>query len=123
MSIGAFSVSLPVKDLKSSTVFYSRLGFEPFAGDGETWSILFDGTTVIGIFQGAISETALTFNPGWSGPGIPAEEFEDVRALKTRLAETGVAILDDTTTDSAEGPASFKVKDPDGNEILFDQHV
>lgn len=123
MSIGAFSISLPVKDLKASTAFYARLGFEPFAGDGESWSILFDGSTVIGIFQGAIEETALTFNPGWSGPGIPADDFEDVRNLRSRLAGDGVEILEDTTADSAEGPASFKIVDPDGNEILFDQHV
>lgn len=123
MSIGAFSVSLPVEDLEASTEFYSHLGFEPFAGDDETWSILFDGATVIGLFQGAIEDMALTFNPGWSGPGTPAEEFEDVRELRARLAGEGFAIFEDTTSDSTEGPASFKIKDPDGNEILFDQHV
>lgn len=123
MSVGAFSVSLPVQDLKESTAFYSRLGFEPFAGDGDSWSILFDGATVIGIFQGVIEDSALTFNPGWSGPGIHADEFEDVRDLRARLSGAGVEILEDTTADSAEGPASFKIKDPDGNEILFDQHV
>jgi catechol 2,3-dioxygenase-like lactoylglutathione lyase family enzyme len=123
MSVGAFSLSLPVKDLKESTTFYAKLGFEPFAGDGESWSILYDGATVIGVFQGAIEKTALTFNPGWAGPGVPAEEFEDVRALRTRLAADGIEVLEDTTEDSAEGPASFKIQDPDGNEILFDQHV
>jgi len=123
MSVGAFSVSLPVEDIQASTAFYARLGFEPVGGDGESWSILYDGATVIGIFKGMFKETALTFNPGWSGPGVPAEEFEDVRALRARLADAGVEFLGDTTAESPEGPASFRIQDPDGNVILFDQHV
>jgi lactoylglutathione lyase len=123
LELGTFSVSLSVKDMAVSRDFYENLGFTMIAGDGETWTILANGTTVIGLFHGMFDSNILTFNPGWTGLGLPAEEFTDVRELSTRLSELGIEPSDDTTADAASGPASFKVTDPDGNVILFDQHV
>ncbi len=123
MELGAFSVSLAVKDMAVSRAFYEPLGFSMVGGDGESWTILANGTTVIGLFQGMFEGNILTFNPGWSGIAEELEEFTDVRELRARLAERGVEASGDTTADAGSGPASFSVTDPDGNVILFDQHV
>ena len=123
MRLGAFSVSLAVKDLAASRAFYEKLGFTEFAGDAsQNWLILKNGETVIGLFQGMFERNMLTFNPGWDGSAQPLDEFTDVRELQRRLKEQGVQLqaeADETTA----GPAYFMVLDPDGNPILVDQHV
>ena len=123
MELGAFSVSLAVKDMVVSRDFYSKLGFEMVAGDGETWTIVANQSVAIGLFQGMFESNILTFNPGWEGLGAPLEEFTDIRELSSELAAAGLAPIDDTTRETSTGPASFTLTDPDGNAILFDQHV
>lgn len=123
MELGAFSVSLAVKDIQASQVFYEKLGFTVFGGDAsQNWLILKNGDHVIGLFQGMFENNILTFNPGWDQNAQKLATFTDVRDLQKRLKAQGVALMseaDETTT----GPASFVVIDPDGNPILFDQHV
>ena len=123
MDLGAFSVSLTVKDLAASRAFYEKLGFVVFGGEQEhKWLIMKNGTTVIGLFEGMFEKNLLTFNPGWDADAQAVPAFTDVRELQRRLEAQGVAITtkaDPTTT----GPASFVVEDPDGNPILVDQHV
>jgi len=123
MDVGTFSVSLAVKDMGASRDFYEKLGFAMVAGDGATWTIVANGTKAIGLFEGMFDSNILTFNPGWQGLGEPAASFTDVRDLSAALAAAGLETADDTTSDSPSGPASFTVVDPDGNVILFDQHV
>lgn len=93
------------------------------AGDGETWTIVANQSVAIGLFQGMFEGNILTFNPGWEGLGAPLEEFTDIRELSSELAAAGLAPIDDTTRETSTGPASFTLTDPDGNAILFDQHV
>jgi catechol 2,3-dioxygenase-like lactoylglutathione lyase family enzyme len=123
MELGAFSISLAVKDLEASRAFYEKFGFTPFHGDAsQNWLILKNGEHVIGLFQGMFERNILTFNPGWDQSAQPIVPFTDVRELQGRLKAQGVAIqqeADEATT----GPASFLVEDPDGNPILVDQHV
>jgi catechol 2,3-dioxygenase-like lactoylglutathione lyase family enzyme len=123
MQLGAFSVSLAVKDMASSRNFYETLGFAMVGGEGETWTIMANQTTAIGLFHGMFESNMLTFNPGWVGLGEEAEEFTDVRVLSDQLKAAGIEPVENTTTDTSNGPASFIVTDPDGNTILFDQHV
>jgi lactoylglutathione lyase len=123
MDLGAFSVSLAVKDLAASRAFYSKLGFEMIAGDGETWTIVGNQSGVIGMFQGMFEGNILTFNPGWAGPGQPMEDYTDIRVLRDRFEANGLDPEGDTTGKAPSGPASFTLLDPDGNAILFDQHV
>ena len=122
MNLGAFSLSLAVKDLASSREFYEKLGFESFGGDPQqNWLILKNGDHVIGLFQGMFEENILTFNPGWDQGGKEIESFTDVRELQRELKNRGIALTseaDETTT----GPASLMISDPDGNLILIDQH-
>lgn len=123
MQLGNFSVSLAVKDISASRAFYSKLGFEVVGGDpAQNWQILRNGDTTIGLFQGMFEKNIMTFNPGWSPQAEPLDEFTDVRELQRILKERGVEFsteVDESTT----GPASFVLEDPDGNPILFDQHV
>ena len=122
MELGVFSVSLAVKDLQASKAFYEKLGFTVFAGNGQNWQIMKNGTTVIGLFQGMFEKNILTFNPGWDSNAQLVEGFTDVRELQRQLKAQGVTLMseaDETTT----GPASFVAVDPDGNPILVDQHV
>lgn len=123
MELGASSISLAVKDLAASQTFYGKLGFEVFAGDAaEHWLILKNGEQVIGLFQGMFDRNIITFNPGWDRNAQELDSFTDVRELQRRLKAQGVRIeqeADENTT----GPASFVVVDPDGNPLLFDQHV
>ena len=123
MKLGAFSVSLAVKDLEASRAFYEKLGFTASGGDEDQgWLILKNGSTVLGLFQGMFELNMLTFNPGWDQDAQPLEEFTDVRDLQKSLREAGVAFeaeADETTS----GPASFMLIDPDGNPVLIDQHV
>jgi len=123
MELGAFSVSLSVEDMAISRAFYEKLGFGMVAGDGETWTIVSNGATVIGLFHGMFEGNMLTFNPGWEGLGTGVDDFTDVRELRAQLAAVGVEPISDTTAESPSGPASFMVADPDGNVILVDQHV
>ena len=122
MNLGAFSLSLAVKDLASSRDFYEKLGFESFGGDPQqNWLILKNGDHVLGLFQGMFEEKILTFNPGWDQGGKEIESFTDVRELQRELKNRGIALTseaDETTT----GPASLLISDPDGNLILIDQH-
>ncbi len=123
MNLGAFSVSLTVKDLEASRAFYEKLGFEVVGGDpSENWLILRNGLHTIGLFHGMFDKNILTFNPGWDYQARPVGEFTDVRELQRRLKAAGVS-LEVETDESTTGPASFIVVDPDGNPILVDQHV
>ncbi len=123
MQLGAFSISLSVKDIAASRAFYEKFGFEVLGGNqDENWLILKNGETVIGLFQGMFEGNLLTFNPGWDQNAKPVEPFTDVREIQRRLKEQGVALspeADETTS----GPAYFSAVDPDGNGILVDQHV
>ena len=123
MDLGAFSVSLAVKDLAASKAFYEKLGFKSFAGNAEqNWLILKNGDHVIGLFQGMFEKNILTFNPGWDQSAQRVAGFTDVRELQRRLKAQGVE-LTQQADESTTGPASFVAVDPDGNPILVDQHV
>jgi lactoylglutathione lyase len=123
MDLGAFSVSLSVKDLEASKRFYEKLGFAPVMGEAaEGWLILKNGAHVIGLFQGMFERNSLTFNPGWDGDANAVASFTDVRELQRRLKEQGVEFVSEVD-ESGSGPGSFIVVDPDGNPILVDQHV
>ena len=123
MELGAFSISLAVKDIEASRAFYEKFGFKAFGGDAsQNWLILKNGDHVIGLFQGMFEKNILTFNPGWDSNASKLDTFTDVRDLQRQLKAQGVQLMteaDETTT----GPASFVVVDPDGNPILVDQHV
>ncbi|MDJ0792678.1 MAG: VOC family protein [Woeseiaceae bacterium] len=122
MKLGAFSVSLAVKDLAVSRDFYEKLGFEKFGGDPEhNYLIMKNGDHVIGLFQGMFDKNMLTFNPGWDQSCGELDDFTDVRDLQKHLKEKGIA-LDMEADESSEGPASLMITDPDGNPILIDQH-
>ena len=123
MTLGAFSTSLAVKDLQKSKHFYEVLGFEQFHGDADQgWLIMKCGDTVIGLFQGMFDKNMMTFNPGWDGNAQALESFEDVRAIQQRLKSAGIELVSEAD-ETSTGPANFMVLDPDGNPILFDQHV
>jgi len=123
MKLGAFSVSLSVKDLNASKSFYEHLGFSVFGGDIEkNYLIMKNETSLIGLFQGMFENNILTFNPGWDSSAQAVDDFDDVRSIQKTLKAKGIQLVteaDDATT----GPASFMVADPDGNVILIDQHV
>jgi catechol 2,3-dioxygenase-like lactoylglutathione lyase family enzyme len=123
MELGAFSISLNVKDVKTSKSFYENLGFTVFAGNiDDNWIIMKNGNAVIGLFQGMFERKILTFNPGWDENANNLKSFTDVREIQQRLKKSGIPIeteADETTS----GPASLIVIDPDGNPILVDQHI
>jgi lactoylglutathione lyase len=121
--LGAFSISLNVKDIHVSKNFYSKFGFEQVGGNiDQNWLILRNGKTTIGLFQGMFDENILTFNPGWDEFGNPLEAYEDIREIQARLKKEGIPFIS-TVEDATKGPGNFTVKDPDGNTILVDQHV
>ncbi len=123
MNPGAFCISLSVKDIQASKLFYENLGFTVFAGDIEqNWLIMRNEATVIGLFQGMFDKNILTFNPGWDQNAAALESFTDVRELQKQLKMKGVK-FDAEADEETSGPASFIISDPDGNPILFDQHV
>ena len=123
MELGAFSVSLTVKDIEASRDFYENFGFEVFGGDlSQNWLIMKNGDSVIGLFQGMFEENILTFNPGWDQNAGELDSFTDIRELQRQLKAQGVAFVSEAD-DSTTGPASFMIVDPDGNPILVDQHV
>lgn len=122
MRLGAFSVSLTVKDINKSKEFYEKLGFEALGGDiAQNWLILKNENCVIGLFQGMFEKNLLTFNPGWNQNAENLEGFTDIRELQKQLKEQGIQIINEAD-ESGAGPASFTLEDPDGNAILFDQH-
>lgn len=123
MELGAFSISLAVKDLAASQVFYEILGFEEAGGDAaQNWLILRNGDHTIGLFQGMFEKNIMTFNPGWTKTAEPLDEFTDVRVIQRHLKEAGLK-LETEADESTSGPASVVLLDPDGNMILIDQHV
>jgi catechol 2,3-dioxygenase-like lactoylglutathione lyase family enzyme len=123
MQLGAFSISLAVKDLAASRAFYEKFGFQAFGGNASmNFLILKNGDTIIGLFQGMFEKNILTFNPGWDGNAQKLSTFTDVRDLQRELKAQGVA-LQTEADESTTGPASFVAVDPDGNPILVDQHV
>ncbi len=123
MELGAFAISLTVKDLETSRKFYEKFGFRVFGGDpSQNWLILKNGDHVIGLFQGMFDKNILTFNPGWDSNAQKLDTFTDVRELQKQLKAQGVEFMSEAD-ESTTGPASFMVMDPDGNPILVDQHV
>ncbi len=123
MKIGNFSLSLSVKDIHASKSFYENLGFTVFGGNiDQNWLIMKNEQCVIGLFQGMFEKNMLTFNPGWDGNAQKLESFTDIRNIQKSLKEKNIK-LDAEADESTTGPASFVVTDPDGNPVLFDQHV
>ncbi len=123
MKLGAFSISLSVKDLKASKTFYEKLGFQVFAGDFEkNYLIMKNEDSLIGLFQGMFENNIITFNPGWDANANELEEFNDVREIQKSLKQDGVN-FESEADENSSGPGSFVVLDPDGNAILVDQHV
>src|SRR5215204_1451184 len=120
MELGAFSVSLAVKDIEVSKLFYEKLGFSVFGGDqSQNWLIMKNGTHVIGLFQGMFEKNTLTFNPGWDSNTQTLDTFTDARELQKQLKAQGVEFMTEAD-ESTTGPASFMLVDPDGNPILVD---
>ena len=122
MKLGAFSMSLNVKDINASKQFYENLGFAVFAGGPEKkYLIMKNENALIGLFQGMFEGNILTFNPGWDENAANIENFDDVRAIQQQLKSKGIALLSEADEQSS-GPASFMTTDPDGNIVLVDQH-
>ena len=123
MKLGAFSISLSVKDIKASKEFYEKLGFKVFAGDlKNNYLIMKNEDTLIGLFQGMFDNNILTFNPGWDSSAKKMQSFDDIRDIQKELKSNGIKLETEADENSA-GPANFVLKDPDGNTILIDQHV
>ena len=122
MKLGAFSISLAVKDLAVSRAFYQKLGFDDMGGvPDQNWLIMKNGDTVIGLFQGMFEDNIMTFNPGWDQSAQLLDRFTDIRDIQKNLKSAGVA-LDAEADEATTGPASVMLKDPDGNVLLIDQH-
>ncbi|PMC34301.1 glyoxalase [Bacillus sp. UMB0899] len=122
MKLGAFSISLNVKDIQKSKEFYSNLGFKELGGDiSQNWLIMKNENCIIGLFQGMFEKNMLTFNPGWNENAENLESFTDVRDLQKMLKENGITIQSEAD-ESSTGPAFITIEDPDGNPILIDQH-
>lgn len=123
MKLGAFSISLSVKDLSISRTFYENLGFSVFAGNMEqNYLIMKNEQTLVGLFQGMFEGNLMTFNPGWDQEADTLDTFVDVRDIQKKLKQNNLAIVQEAD-ESTTGPASMMVTDPDGNMILIDQHV
>jgi catechol 2,3-dioxygenase-like lactoylglutathione lyase family enzyme len=123
MKLGAFSVSLSVKDLTVSKEFYKKLGFIVFGGDmAKNYLIMKNDTTLVGLFQGMFEGNILTFNPGWDSDAKALDNYSDVREIQKHLKTEGLNFVSEAD-ESTNGPASFIVVDPDGNTIMVDQHV
>jgi lactoylglutathione lyase len=122
MQLGAFSISLSVKDIIASKQFYENLGFTEFNGDiQQNWLIMKNGNAIIGLFQGMFPENIITFNPGWDENAKELDEFMDVRDIQKELKSKGIDFSNEAD-ESTSGPAYFSITDPDGNQILVDQH-
>jgi len=123
MELGAFSISLAVKNIEDSRAFYEKFGFMVVGGDAtQNWLILRNSGHTIGLFQGMFEKNSLTFNPGWDDNAAQVDPFTDVRDLQRQLKSKGVVLVEEAD-ESTTGPASFIALDPDGNPILVDQHV
>lgn len=123
MELGAFSISLAVKDIAASQAFYEKFGFQVFGGDNtQNWLIMKNGEHVIGLFQGMFDKNMLTFNPGWDQDAQKLDSFTDVRVLQQQLKAQGVEFINEAV-EGTGGPGYFTAVDPDGNPILIDQHV
>ena len=123
MDLGAFSISLAVKDIHKSKDFYEKLGFKEFGGDiDQNWVILKNGTHIIGLFQDMFEGNILTFNPGWDSDAQTLGSYTDIREIQRMLKEQGVELVSEAD-ENTTGPASFTLMDPDGNSILVDQHI
>jgi len=121
MNLGCFSLSLTVKDLQKSKEFYEALGFTIFHGDeNQGWLILKNGSCNLGLFQGMFEKNILTFNPGWTQDAQNMEDYDDIRAIQKALIAKGIDA--GKIIESESGPASCSIEDPDGNQILLDQH-
>ncbi len=122
MKLGAFSISLSVKDIEKSKAFYENLGFTDLGGDiSQKWLILKNGNAIIGLFEGMFEGNIITFNPGWDENAQNLEAFDDVRAIQRHLQQRGVPLTSEADPDTS-GPAHITLTDPDGNNILIDQH-
>ena len=123
LPVGAFSVSLAVKDIAASKLFYEKLGFTVFGGEqAQKWLIMKNGDHIVGLFQGMFDKNILTFNPGWTQDAKKLPAFTDIRDLQKQLKAQGLKLTTEAD-ETTKGPASFTLTDPDGNQILFDQHV
>ncbi|MBB3125135.1 MULTISPECIES: VOC family protein [Mesoflavibacter] len=123
MKLGAFSVSLTVKDIHKSKAFYEKLGFTPFAGEIEkNYLIMKNGNALVGLFQDMFDKNILTFNPGWDESANKLEDFTDVRDIQKHIKSYQIPLITEAD-ESSSGPASFVILDPDGNPVLIDQHV
>ncbi len=123
MKLGAFSLSLNVKDLTASKAFYQKMGFQPVGGvEEQNWLIMRSGDTTIGLFQGMFDSNIMTFNPGWDAQCQTLDAFDDVRTIQSQLKSQGVTLMSEAEGEKP-GPGSFMLQDPDGNMILIDQHV
>jgi catechol 2,3-dioxygenase-like lactoylglutathione lyase family enzyme len=123
MKLGAFSISLAVKNLKVSRDFYEKLGFKKFGGDEEqNYLIMKNGDSLIGLFEGMFDQNIITFNPGWDVNANELDQFDDVRKITADLKSKGVTI-EKEHIEGDEGPANIVLIDPDGNPVLIDQHV
>jgi len=123
MKLGAFSISLAVKDLQVSKDFYEKLGFAVFAGSMEqNYLIMKNEDSLVGLFQGMFENNILTFNPGWDQSAKTLNEFDDVREIQKSLKDHSIDLIREADQ-STTGPASVVITDPDGNMILIDQHV
>ena len=122
VKLGAFSISLSVKDINKSVDFYKNLGFSDFGGDiNQKWVILKNGDAIIGLFEGMFEGNIITFNPGWDQNAQNLTDFNDVREIQQYLKDKGVNLMKEADT-STNGPESITLSDPDGNNILIDQH-
>jgi len=122
MELGAFSISLAVKDIHKSKEFYEKLGFSDLGGDiNQKWLIMKNGNAVIGLFEGMFVNNIITFNPGWDVNAKNLDSFDDVRKIQKHLKSCGLVLISEADPDS-NGPAHITLSDPDGNNILIDQH-
>lgn len=123
MDMGAFSISLAVKDIRTSRDFYEKLGFTQFGGDIEqNYLIMKNGNHLVGLFQGMFEKNILTFNPKWDSNAQVVDGAKDVRDIQRDLKARGVTLIEEVD-ESTTGPAYITLEDPDGNSILIDQHV
>ena len=123
MQLGAFSISLAVKDLNASKQFYESLGFQVFAGEqARNYLIMKNGNSLVGLFQGMFENNILTFNPGWNENAEKLSSFDDIREIQKSLKQQGFSFVSEVDENS-KGPGSFIITDPDGNAVLLDQHV
>ncbi len=123
MDLGAFSVSLSVKDIHASKAFYEKLGFVQRGGDlSQNWVVMKNGVAVIGLFQGMFDKNILTFSPGWDQDAKELGHFMDVREIQKELKKNGVALKKEAD-ESSSGPEHIILEDPDGNQIMLDQYI